>query len=286
MIFLKVALLGGILLFFSSLLTATPLLEEIKREGYLEIREMFHENSAFDSLYAYFDECVAFLQNHPHWAQKLYIAKERFIRTPDRNVYSSDFFGLYDEAERKGRHQISFYYSIHFHEFIFSHYPEFFQVPQILDFFEACREIHQPYRNLCKDLASKLGLESIFFSQDGSPPILFKVIKYLPSYSAARPHYDGTAFSIFLHSTDRGALLISPYKPCLTVDDFFSPIELLHPNSLLVIPGALLTDFSIYPTPHIVAQSGKTRYATIAFAMRPNYPTQKIEFPPLPNFNH
>ena len=55
---------------------------------------------------------------------------------------------------------------------------------------------------------------------------------------------------------------------------------------MLLIPGALLTEFSIYPTPHIITQSGKVRYAAIAFAMRPHYIPEKAELASLPNFKH
>ena len=57
-------------------------------------------------------------------------------------------------------------------------------------------------------------------------------------------------------------------------------------NSICLFPERLLTEFSIYPTPHIVMHSGKVRYATIAFAMRPDYIPQKNELSPLPNFKH
>lgn len=280
------------LLFFSLFafhsLWPTPLSEQFKRTGYVEICNEKHAAETFDSLYASFDELIDFLQTNPTWAQKLYIAKERFIRSKERNYFSTDFFGFYDESKRKERSQISFYYSVHFHEFICSHYPEFNQVSEIIAFLEACLEIQKPYRNLFNEAAKELGLETIFSSQYGYPPILFKVIKYLPSYFATRPHYDGTAFSLFLDSTDNQSLLLSPYRSSFTVDDFSSPLREFsqrhNQNSILLIPGAFLTEFSIYPTPHIVAQSGKIRYATIAFAMRPNYTPQKNEFPPLPNF--
>lgn len=269
---------------------AAPLAEQFKRTGYVEICNQKHGAATFDSLYAYFDELIEFLQTHPLWARKLYSAKERFIRSKDRNYYSTDFFGFYDESEREGRSQISFYYSTHFHEFICFHYPEFNQIPEMIHFFEICREIQKPYGDLFNEVATELGLETIFSSQYGHPPILFKVIKYLPSYIATRPHYDGTAFSLFLDSTDNQSLLLSPYKPSFTVDDFSSPLREFsrwhNQNSILLIPGVYLTEFSIYPTPHIVAQNGKIRYATIAFAMRPNYTPLKIEFSPLPNFQH
>jgi len=284
MFFQKILFSWTLLLFIFQSLSAVPLLEQLKQEGYLEIREIIHENSAFDSLYDYFDECVAYLQKHPKWFQKLYIAKERFIRTQDRNNYSSDFFGLYDESEREERRQISFYYSIHFHEFICTHFPEFSQVSPINNFLEACREIHQPYVNVFIDVATKLDLDTIFLPLN-QPPVLLKVIKYLPSYVATRPHYDGTAFSLFVHGTDDRSLLFSPYKSSFSQHDFSFPIKgFSDPKSLVIIPGALLTEFFIYPTPHIVAESGTTRYATIAFAMRPNYTPQKFEFPLLPNF--
>ncbi len=272
-------------LFAFQFLWSTSFSEQFKRTGYIEICNNEHSAATFDSLYAYFDELIEFLQTNPLWTQKLYIAKERFIRSKERSYYSTDVFGFYDESERKERSQISFYYSTHFHEFICSHYPEFKQVPEIISFFEACFEIQKPCGNLFSEAAVDLGIE-IFSSKYGYPPILFKVIKYLPSYSATRPHYDGVAFSLFLDSTDNQSLLLSPYKSLFTIDDFSSPPREFSKNqsSILLIPGTLLTEFSIYPTPHIVAQSGKIRYATIAFAMRPNYTPQKIEFSSLPTF--
>ena len=264
-------------------LCATPLAEQFKKTGYVEICDKKQAAATFDSLYTSFDELIAFLQTNPVWVQNLYKAKERFIRSKDRIYYSTDFFGLYDESERIGRSQISFYYSIHFHDFICLHYPEFTQVPVIINFFETCRKIQGPYGNLFDEVAADLGLETIFTSNYGHPPILFKVIKYLPSYVATKPHYDGTVFSLFLDSTDNQSLLLSPYKSSFTVDDFSSPVRECQ-NSILLIPGTFLTEFSIYPTPHIVAQSSKTRYATIAFAMRPNYTPQKTEFSSLPSF--
>jgi len=277
------------LLFAFQSLYATPLAEQFKRAGYVEICDQKHGTATFDVLYAYFDELIEFLQTNPVWAQKIYTAKERFIRSKDRNYYSTDFFGFYDESKRGERSQISFYYSVHFHEFICSHYPEFNQVPEIIRFFEACLEIQKPCENLFDEAAAELGLKTIFSSKYGHPPILLKIIKYLPAYIATRPHYDGTVFSLFLDSTDNQSLLISPYKSSFTVDDFFFPQREFsrrhNQNSILLIPGVLLTEFSIYPTPHIVTQSGKIRYATVAFAMRPNYLPQKNDHSPLPNFN-
>lgn len=266
------------------------LAEQFKQVGYLEICNNKHGTETFNSLYAYFDELIEFLQTNPVWAQKLYSAKERFIRSKDRNYYATDFFGFYDESKKEGRSQISFYYSSHFHEFICSNYPEFNQVSKIIRFLDACLEIQKSYENIFEEATAELSLKKIFSSEYGHPPILFKVIKYLPSYIATRPHYDGTVLSLFLDSTDNQSLLLSPYKSSFTVDDFSSPLRkfsrLDNQNSILLIPGTLLREFSIYPTPHIVAQSGKVRYSTIAFAMRPNYIPPKNEFSPLPNFKH
>lgn len=249
--------------------------EQFKQAGYVEICDRKHDRATFDSLYAYFDAFIEFLQMNPAWAHKLYSAKERFIRSKDKNLYSTDFFGFYDESERAGRNQIAFYYSTHFHAFICARYPEFERVPEVVDFFDACCEIQQAYGDLFVEAADELGFRENFSS-------LFKVVKYLPAYVATRPHYDGSAFSLFLDSTDSESLLLAPYKSSLTVDDFSSPRY--NQNSILLIPGVLLTEFSIYPTPHIVAGSGKTRYATVVFAMRPNYTQQKIEYSPLPSF--
>ena len=276
-------------LFVCQSLYATPLAEQFNQVGYVEFCDKRNNATTFNDLYAYFDDLIEFFEIHPTWLQKLYTAKERFIRSKEKNYYSSDFFGLYDESKRKGRNQISFYYSTHFHEFVFARYPEFNQVPEILRFFQACLEIQKPYGELFHEAASELGVETIF-SSTSQPPILLKVVKYLPSYIATRPHYDGTVFSLFLDSTDHSSLLLSPYKSLFSVDDFSSPIRKYSPlqneHSIFLIPGVLLTQFSIFPTPHIVLNSGKIRYATIAFAMRPNYTALKIELSPLPNFKY
>lgn len=269
-------------------LCATPLADQFKRTGYLEICNEKHGSATFDSLYASFDELIEFLQTNRAWTQKLYSAKERFIRSKDRNYYSTDFFSFYDESEREGRRQISFYYSVHFHQFICSHYPDFNRVPEIIRFFELCFEIQKPCGDLFNEAADELGLETIFSSKYGAPPILFKVVKYFPSYIATRPHYDGTALSLLLDSTDNQSLLLSPYQSSITIDDFLPPrrefLRSKNQSSMLLIPGIHLAEFAIYPTPHIVIQSGKMRYAAVAFAMRPNYVSQKNEFSPLPKW--
>lgn len=279
-----------LLAFPVSSLCALPLAEQFKQAGYVEICDTKHGAATFDALYACFDELIAFLQKNPVCAQKLYSAKERFIRSPERQYYSTDFFGFYDESAIAGRSQISFYYSTHFDEFMRVHSPELLTIPQILNFFTNCFEIQKSYENLFEQAAAQLGIEAIFNSDYGHPPILFKVIKYLPAYIATRPHYDGTAFSIFCDSTDNQSLLLSPYKASVTVDDFSASARIVareyNQHSIVLIPGALLTEFSIYPTPHIVARSGNIRYAAIAFAMRPNYIRAKNELSPLPNFQH
>ncbi len=186
-------------------------------------------------------------------------------------------FGFFDESNRKERSQISFYYSMHFHEFIHLHFPELFTIPEITCFFEACRKIQEPYGKTFEEAAADAGLDEVFAY--GNPPILLKVIKYLPAYIPTKPHYDGTAFTLFLDSTDNESLLLSPYKSTLTTDDFSEPERNFNRekngNSLLLIPGVQLAEFSIYPTPHIVLQNGRIRYAAIAFAMRPYYTPQK-----------
>ena len=262
-------------IFESRAVYGAPLAEQFERMGYVEICDEKH--AAFDSLYAHFDAFTEFLQVNPIWAQKLYGVKERFIRSKERAYYSTDFFGQYDESKTEKRCQISFYYSTHFHDFISARYPEFTRVLEIRQFFDACREIQKPCKSLFENIAEELGLNVTF-------PILLKVVKYLPGYTATRPHYDGSAFSLFLDSTDDQSLLLAPYKPSYTVDDFSSPLR--KTNSTLLIPGTHLTDFSIYPTPHIALQTNKTRYATVVFAMRSNYTPQKVQHPPLPNFDH
>jgi hypothetical protein len=269
---------------------ALSLAEQFRQAGYTEFCDTAHGTVAYDSLYACFEELIEFVQANPAWINKLYCAKERFIRSKDQHYYSTNFFGFYDELQTQGCSQISFYYSVHFHEFICSVYPEFTQVVPLMRFFEICFEIQNSYAALFEHAAAQLDLQMIFSSQYGHVPILFKVVKYFPGYRASRPHYDGTAFSIFLDSTDNTSLLLAEYKPLLTVDDFFTPVRKFsresHQNSILLIPGSLLTEFCIWPTPHIVISQDKTRYATIAFAMRPDFLQQKNELAVLPSFKN
>jgi hypothetical protein len=281
-------------LFLSLLLSlqvacAMPLAEQFKQAGYVEFCDTTHGATTYDSLYACFDELTKFLQTNQLYAQKMYSAKERFIRSKDKNYYGADFFGFYDESAVKARHQIAFYYSTHFHEFICFHYPELNQIPEIKRFLQACRTIQTPYSDVFENAAADLGLEKIFLSNSGHVPILLKVVKYLPAYTASRPHYDGTALTLLLDSTDNQSLLLCPYSSSYTVESFAAPLRTYsrcnNQNSVLLIPGTLLAEYTIYPTPHIVAQSSKMRYETIAFAMRPNYIHQKREFVSLPNFN-
>lgn len=263
-------------------LSALPLAEQFVQAGFLEIKDSSQGSQAYDYLYVTFDEFTRYLQKNPALKQKLFLLKERFIRTKERNLYSTDFFGLFDESERKGRHQIAFYYSTHFHTFITSNYPEIDQIPEMKTFLEACREIQKPYGDLFEKALQELALPA------DPPSLLFKVVKYLPDYSASKPHYDGSLLTLFLDSTDNDSLLLSPYKNPLNRDDFFSAVRVFerkcNQNSILLIPGAHLTEFSIYPTPHIVLQSGKIRYAAIAFAMKPYHLFHPIELTPLPSF--
>lgn len=270
-------------------LGASQLADQFKQAGYIELCDTQHGAVAYNSLYSYFDDFLAFLQANPASVQKLYIAKERFIRTKDRDFYATDFFGLYDESARIGRHHISFYYSIHFHDFLCSFYPEVCKTPQVMAFLNACREIQKPYGIVFQQAAADLGAPDIFSSTYGHPPLLLKVMKYLPAYIPMQPHYDGTVFSLFLDSSESQSLLLSPYKASFEIQDFLAPkrtyARLNYQNSILLIPGMLLPDIAIFPTPHIVAQSGVVRFSTIAFALRPFYRPEKRECTQLPNFN-
>lgn len=266
------------------------LAEQFQQFGYLEIFDENHNIETFEYLYKKFDNFIEFVQKNPAYAQKLYVAKERFIRSADKNYYATNFFGFYDESKIYGRHQISFYYSIHFHKFICDFCQEFNQIPEFVDFFQICLQVQQPCANLSNQAAIALNLEDLFSSKHGKPPILFKVVKYLPSYIPIKPHYDGAALTLLLDSTDDGSFFLSPYKSFLKIEDFYSPSRTFsyarNQKSILLIPGTHITEFLIYPTPHIVTQSGKTRYAAVAFAMRPHYASQKNDFSPLPNFKN
>lgn len=258
--------------------------EEFKQNGYVEIYDEHYDQDKFNLLYQHFDDLIELLQTSSALRQKLNYAKERFVRSKNSSYYSTDFFGLYDESKVKDRAQVAFYYATHFHDFICDNYPGLSQIPQLIQFFDSCRAIQKSYGQLFTAKAIELGLDNIFASQYSAPPILFKVVKYLPAHIATKPHYDGTAFSLFLDSTDHQALLLSPYKSAYTVNDFASPIRKYSQNSILLIPGTLLTEFCIYPTPHIVVSHGQVRHATIAFAMRPNYCQPKNTLALLPDF--
>jgi hypothetical protein len=261
--------------------------DQFLRSGYVEICDTKSGITAYEILYEAFDDLINFFQKNPEWAKKLYSVKERFIRSKSRDLYASDFFGFYD-LEMFGRQQICFYYSELFHKFIFDNYPEFKQIPEFSQFLHTCKSIKSTYCSVFKETAHELGIEEVFSSNGGRLPILLKVVKYLPTYVAIKPHYDGTIFSVMLDSTDNQSFFLSPYKSVFVADDFFSPLRQFPRdkdcNSILIIPGQCLTDYLIPPTPHIVQSNGKTRYATIAFAMRPNFNPPKIEYSTLPSF--
>lgn len=280
--------LVGISLFFHTMFAETSLSQELKQVGYKELYDHHHGTLTYDILYQHFDAFIEFLHNNPTYAQKLSFIKERFIRSKDRDYYSTNFFGFYDESKKNGRHIISFYYSTHFHQFITTYYPQLKNIPTINNFLEYCFTIQQPYQALGTEIATALDIQDIFSSNSGRLPILLKVTKYSPSYRPAKPHYDGTAFSLLLDSTNNQSLLVAAYKDTLITQDFTTPVRtfarLEHTNSIILIPGTLLTEFFIYPTPHIVMQSAHPRYATIAFIMRPHYNSPKNTFSVLPHF--
>ncbi len=284
-------MLISLLLFLypSHLVCEISLLQECKQVGYVEICDTLHTNATFTTLYASFEHCIQFLQAHPVWVQKLYIAKEAFLRSKYKNYYATDIFGWYDESHVQGRRQIAFYYSVHFHQFVIAHCPELRTIPAIIDFFSLCYALQQSYEELSMFVAHGLGIQDLFACTDGKPPLLLKLVTYLPSYYPTRPHYDGSAFTLLCDSTDHQSLLVASYQPALTANDFFVPRKTLlqscDSSSIIVIPGSFITDFSIYPTPHVVQHSGVTRYATIIFAMRPYYTPEKKEFCALPIFN-
>lgn len=288
MIKLKEILIGTVLLLSKPAVGEIPLLEQFKQNGYIEICGHKQTTQTFANLYAKFDKFIDFLQANPSWAHKLYSAKERFIRSPGRNLYATNFFGLYNESAQGTASQIAFYYAKHFHAFICARYPELNHIPEIGTFLEACHEIEQPYGSVFAQTAAELKLDHIFKDNSGQAPILLKLVKYLPTYAPSRPHYDGSAFSLFIDSTNPQALLLAPYKSTYTVQDFAAATRQLYAgenqDTVLLIPGTLLSEFTINPTPHIVVASSQTRYATIAFAMRPNYVSSHNKFADLPIF--
>ncbi len=105
MIVSKIFSLLTLQLFAFQFLCAQLLREQFQQAGYVEIYKEKPATISFDTLYARFDEFVNFLRINPVWAQKLYGAKERFLRSKDKKYYSTDFFGFYDESEREGRNQ-------------------------------------------------------------------------------------------------------------------------------------------------------------------------------------
>lgn len=284
MLKIKNLLLSIVVIFaFHSTCNASKL-EQLQQMGYLQINDEQHNNLFFESLYASFDDFITFVQANTDWYTKIYCAKERFIRSKIQKYYATNFFGLYDESQNTTRNQISFYYSTHFHEFICMQYPNHKQIPQINNFLNACLKIKNTYNDTFNAVIDELKLKNILSVKDNQPPILLKIIKYLPGYLATKPHYDGSALSFFINSSDNQRLLLSPYKNLFNVTDFFSPDRKFKPNSIVLIPGTLLTEFCINPTPHIVLSGKSNRYAIIAFIMRPNYEFKKRDFTILPNF--
>lgn len=269
---------------------AVRLAEQLQVFGYAEIADYQAQAAhTFDMLYFYFDQLVDFLQENPACKQKLYLAKERFIRSKSSSFYGTDFFGLYDQSHIPSKAQIAFYYSVSFHQFLMTHFQELYNIPALHNFLEACYAIQEPSHDLFFYAAEELQLNTMFRLQHQEDiPILYKIVKYLPHYMHTKPHYDGTVFSLFLHSTDPQAVLVAPYQELLTIEAFKAPVRTLSnldaQQSMILILGGLLTDYGMYPTPHIVVATGQTRYATIAFAMRPHYIRPKIEFAALPSF--
>lgn len=276
-LFICIALLHSI-----SVLPA--LREQFAETGYVEMYDHGHAPEEYANLYQLFDEFIDFLHSNPVCRQKLHLAKERFIRSKDRYLYSTDFFGFYDESAAPKRHQISFYYSVHFHDFLCRNYPEIVRSDAINVFLDACRAMQAPCSTVFAQAATQLQVENIFEPLQEAVPVLFKVVKYLPQYVAVRPHYDGTVFSLLLDSTDNQSLLLSEYKSELMPDDFAPALRSLDDHSMLLIPGTMLTQHDIYPTPHIVAACGSVRHAAIAFAMKPNYVHFMHNFTSLPSF--
>lgn len=261
------------------------LAEQFQQSGYAQVDYALFATNLDDAtvtcahLYQSFDELIVFLQTNPAWAQKLYCAKERFLRSKWKDLYSTDFFGLYDESERKGRHQISFYYSVHFHDFLEMYYPDIMQVPTIAQFLAMCRIIQQPCTALFSWVQDDLQYHDHHLS------VLLKVMKYFPDYAPVKPHYDGSVVTCFLDSTDTHSLLVARYGTSLTPGNFIIPNRALFAKTMLVIPGAFLSKPDLYPTPHIVVYSGQTRYATIAFGMPDNYKSTKQQWASLPDFS-
>jgi len=73
----------------------TSLKEQFNQVGYVEMCDKDNGVATYDYLYACFDDLITFFQANPAWAQKLYVAKERFIRSQNKHYYSTDFFGFY-----------------------------------------------------------------------------------------------------------------------------------------------------------------------------------------------
>jgi len=85
--FIQKILCTFILFLFTQPICTISLKEQFSEVGYLEVCDKNHGIATYDSLYASFDEHITFFQANPIWAQKLYIAKERFIRSENRNYY-------------------------------------------------------------------------------------------------------------------------------------------------------------------------------------------------------
>lgn len=277
------------LFFLTSALSCFGSLKEaFNQDGYWEICDEQHGSQTYDVFYEKFEEVIVFLEKNPRWKQKLDEAKERFIRSKDKACYGTDICGFYEES--KTRQQIAFYYSAHFHRFIVNQYKEFNKAPVLLHFLEACHAIEKRYDEIIQSAFNSLSIEPSGFLEDLKAPRILKVIKYLPSYYPIMPHYDGSIFSFLLDSTDATSLLLSPYKSSFVREDFKVPertfLRKEDQNSILLLPGAFLKQLGINPTPHVVVQSGKTRYATVLFVMRPGVSSSQIANTALPYFTN
>jgi len=261
-------------LLFTCFLHANPLLKDFEEKGYSEIVNEKQGSVFYDQLYRSFDRMIGRVTKDSSLRKKLAMAKNRFWKTELGQFYATPFVGYGDDSKLSYRKLYYFYYSTDFHDFLKVQYPEILENLDIREFLTLCREITVSSMSIFERTREELSVGALLDSPFNRLPLLLKIVKYLPGSSTV-PHFDASAFSLFLDSTDHQSLLLAPYKETIEVFDFFVPPRqyprLAFSSSSLLIPGKFLQGQEPYinPTPHAALRNDSIRYSVIAFCVVP-----------------
>lgn len=269
-------------------LEASQLLPGLQQRGYVEICNETHGAESFDNLYLAFDAFIKFVDTHSEARKKLAAAKSQFWDTDIGKFYGTPFVGYADESKLTHRKLYYFYYSSDFHNFLLTRYSKIMQgSPEILQFLDLCRAITNSSIEMFGNAIEELAIDPLFSSTENRLPVLLKVVKYLPA-SCTVAHFDASALTLMLDSTDLDSLVFSPYMETIASSDFFAPSRQysrsVQSSSCLLISGKFLTakDIPINPTPHAALRKDTIRHAAIAFALIPYYQSGRLDLPLLP----